>query len=127
MRTPGPVMPALEWPLSCDTGSIRLSAVTQTIGEVVELYAGGMNAWSQAATYLPVTVTMRVDCKPLGIQTMRVNSLGDARERVQYTPSIVPGDVADLRVLAMLREGGRGLPCITSMPTLFWHGKGARS
>ena len=96
----GPVLPCMRWPaVTADSGSISLSTAAQCIGEIVELFAGGMNAWSQAAKYLPLVVTMRVDCKPLAAQVMHIND----RLCGQEDATICQSDVADLRVLARLK------------------------
>ena len=101
----GPQPMRLEWPTTTQhTGSIRLNTSTPAIGEIVELFAGGLNAWSCAAKYLPVSVTMRVDCKQLAVMSMQINDDSCATAYTSDSSVPVMSDVADMRTLSLLRQ-----------------------
>ena len=62
------------WPtLSKTTGAIRLNRMTSTICRMVEWFAGGMSAWSQGCSALPVEVSSRVDSKTFAVQSLKIN------------------------------------------------------
>ena len=101
----GPVPGTLCWPqLSSETGCIRLSTSSQAIPEMAELFAGGLNAWSQAAAFLPVSITMRVDNKLLATQTMKVNEIVKQSKGDGGLAEIQHSDVADTRTMAKLQN-----------------------
>ena len=101
----GPVPGWLQWPsLTQDSGAIKLTSSVHAIAEMAEFFAGGLNAWSRAAECLPVSITMRVDSKPLAVQMMHVNDSIRPQGHHAGVAEPICADVADLRVLSKLSQ-----------------------
>ena len=101
----GPLLSELVWPQVTETtGPIKLNTEVSAIGELIELFAGGLNSWSRAAAHLPVSITMRVDNKQLATQMMQLND--EINQHMSNTESSMPvmSDVADMRTLTMMRQ-----------------------
>ena len=96
----GPMPHQLTWPkTTATTGYVKLARHSPLIAEVAEFFAGGLNAWTCAASLLPMRVTMRVDCKKFACQMMTVNDREKEATGLNETPPIHESDVADMRVL----------------------------
>ena len=97
VRVCGPLPSLMKWPeITSTTGHVRLTASVPVIGEVAELFAGGINAWSRAVTQLPLSVTLKIDCKETAMQMMLINA--DDRD----DPEPICSDVADMVALSKL-------------------------
>ena len=99
---PGPMLSTIQWPQTTEfTGHVKLTTCCDVVGEVAEFFSGGLNAWSQAAKFLPLSVTMRVDYKELAVQMMKINAgFQDGACMGDSVP--VEGNVADVRILTRL-------------------------
>ena len=95
----------LSWtPVTEDTGFIKLPCENQDVIAVMELFAGGMSAWSQACDHLPVQVTQAVDAKHLAVQSLQLNAIvrSDRCGQGHPTHEVRSPDVGDLRVLSTM-------------------------
>ena len=99
----GPLPSLLVWPkVTQTTGHVRLSTAVPMIGEIVELFAGGINAWSRATAQLPISVTLKIDCKDLAIQMSQLNADNSVANQERDQPELVCSDVADMTTLSRL-------------------------
>ena len=99
---PGPMLSTIQWPQTTElTGHVKLTTCCDVVGEVAEFFSGGLNAWSQAAKFLPLSITMRVDYKELAVQMMKINAgFQDGACMGDSVP--VGGNVADVSILTRL-------------------------
>ena len=97
----------LSWPqLSEHSGHIKLCSENHQICALAELFAGGMGAWSQACSHLPVQVTRSIDCKRFAVQSLQLNKLWRHEAACEHVAidDVDCADVADIRVLAKLAD-----------------------
>ena len=122
----GPLLSELVCPgITADTGFVHLTTQVPAMGEMVELYARGLNSWTQAASRLPVSITMRVDSKPLAVQMMGVNDQMREGSGIGTTAEAVQADIADMRVLSKLQNEEAFLASPPCQPfSTMGHGKG---
>ena len=89
--------------ITMKTRYIQLATNCRAIAEAVELFAGGLNAWTAATEHLPMSITMRLDCRGFACQMMDVNDKMKQACGRPEVPRVCEADVADMHVLHKLR------------------------